>query len=40
MAQSLDRSILLKILLETRLETDAFGPLIDFLRFRVQNLLI
>jgi len=31
-------SILLKVLLETRLQSKSFEPLIDFLRFLVQKL--
>jgi len=38
-AQSLDQSISLKFsLLETRLESGSFKPLIDFLAFLVQKL--
>ena len=35
---SLGGSILLKFSLETRLESESFEPLIDFLAFLVQNL--
>jgi len=34
----LDGSILLKFTLETRLESESFEPLIDFLTFLVQKL--
>jgi len=37
-AQLLDGNISLKFLLETRLESESFEPLIDFLGFRVQKL--
>jgi len=38
MAQLIGQSILLKFLLETRLESESFEPLIDFLLFLVQKL--
>ena len=37
-AQPLGQSVLLKFSLETRLESESFEPLIDFLVFLVQNL--
>jgi len=37
-AQPLGQSILLKFLLETRLESESSEPLIDFLAFLVQKL--
>jgi len=37
-AQPLGHSISLKFLLETRLESESFEPLIDFLAFLVQKL--
>ena len=37
-AQLLGQSVLLKFSLETRLESESFEPLIDFLVFLVQNL--
>jgi len=37
-AQSLGQSISLKFLLETRLNSEAFEPLINFLAFLVQKL--
>ena len=37
-AQLLGQSILLKFSLETRLESESFEPLIDFLAFLVQKL--
>jgi len=37
-AQPLGQSISLKFSLETRLESESFEPLIDFLAFLVQNL--
>jgi len=37
-AQPLGQSISLKFSLETRLESDSFEPLINFLAFLVQNL--
>jgi len=36
-AQLLDGNILLKFLLETRLESKSFEPLIDFQGFRAQQ---
>jgi len=36
-AQLLGQSVSLKFLLETRLESDSFEPLIDFLAFLVQK---
>jgi len=38
MAQPLGQSVLLKFSLETRLESESFEPLIDFLAFLVQKL--
>ena len=37
-AQLLGQSVLLKFSLETRLESESFEPLIDFLVFLVQKL--
>jgi len=37
-AQPLGQSVLLKFSLETRLESESFEPLIDFLELLVQNL--
>jgi len=37
-AQPLDQSVSLKFSFETRLESESFEPLIDFLAFLVQNL--
>jgi len=37
-AQLIDGNILLKFTLETRLESESFEPLIDFLAFLVQKL--
>ena len=37
-AQPLGQSVSLKFSLETRLESESFEPLIDFLAFLVQNL--
>jgi len=37
-AQPLGQSVSLKFLLETRLESESFEPLIDFLAFLVQKL--
>jgi len=37
-AQLLGQSVLLKFSLETRLESESFEPLIDFLAFLVQKL--
>jgi len=37
-AQQLGQSVSLKFSLETRLESDSFKPLIDFLAFLVQKL--
>jgi len=36
--QPLGQSVSLKFLLETKLETESFEPLIDFLAFLVQKL--
>ena len=37
-AQPLDQSVSLKFSLESRLESESFEPLIDFLAFLVQKL--